>query len=308
MRTPGFAAEISLYRSSNQYRANGSYTQGESDVVVPAQNWGDIGNRGCISVGTRGFSARLWNIPWGQSWEQACASTPGAETPVVGMLPTRCINAWGGMWGEWDVPDSTCVARWDNIGDRGCISIRTRGFSARLRDVPPGQTWEDACASTPAPAGTPVAGRLPTRCINAWGGMWGEWDVSDSTCVARWYEIGDRGCACDKGPGVRRHSARLLDVPPGQTWEDACASTPAPAGTAVAGTTPTRCINAWGGMWGEWDIPDRGCCCERCEGCSKAETREICVERDQNGWCIRTKTEISYTYDPCCTRWMECPS
>ncbi len=109
MRIPGYTAQASLYRNGNPYRLNGYYRIGEAEVVVPAQNWGAIGDYGCTSTGIRRFSAILWNIPWGQSWEKACAATPGpAGSPVAGALPTRCVNTWSNIWGEWDVSDPKC--------------------------------------------------------------------------------------------------------------------------------------------------------------------------------------------------------
>jgi hypothetical protein len=55
-------------------------------------------------------------------------------------------------------------------------------------------------------------------------------------------------------PGHRKYSAQLMNIPDGQSWEDACAVMP----NTINGhyfPRPTRCINNWG-MWGEWDVPD----------------------------------------------------
>jgi hypothetical protein len=195
MSVPGFTAEASDYCGGGYYRTSRYYVLEYQGRVAPATNWGDIGDRGCLGVGIRGYSAILWNIPWGKSWEDACAETPGPdETPVAGRLPDRCINT-GNMWGEWDVPDVGCAANWGSLSN-GCncgIGVGWRTYSATLWNIPPVQPWDEACRSTPAPPGTDVAGRLPNRCKNSWGHMWGEWDVRDrgcccSQCVACWVD------------------------------------------------------------------------------------------------------------------------
>jgi hypothetical protein len=221
-------------------------------------HWGTLADNGCAGPGTRKYSAILWDIPWGWSWEDACAQTRApAGTPPAGRAPDNCVNSWGHMWGEWVVQDDECAAHWGAIGDSGCSAIGTRKYSAIIWNVPPNQSWEDACESTPAPAGTPVAGRPPDRCKNTGFNEWGEWDVPDGGCVPHWGEI-TGGCIDD---GLQRYSAILWDIPPGVTWEGTCAQTAAPAGSPVAGT-PTRCVNTGLNIWGEWDIPTPACVCE----------------------------------------------
>ena len=106
MTLPGYAAEASLYKTTQLYRG---YFSGMSRIdagasVVPQQTptWGTLSSS-CIPGGTT-FSAILWNIPWGWSWTGTCAVTPGTQCPVVGMLPTRCVNTIFNVWGEWDTP------------------------------------------------------------------------------------------------------------------------------------------------------------------------------------------------------------
>lgn len=69
-----------------------------------AMNWGNVKDDGCKSAGYRQFSAILWNIPWGGSWEASCAATGNLDWGS----PNRCVNTGGNMWGEWDRPDSEC--------------------------------------------------------------------------------------------------------------------------------------------------------------------------------------------------------
>ncbi len=113
MSIPGFTADASVYKNVRKYRSGGQYTQGATALIVPtALHWGDLANTCVGTNGVRRYSAILWDIPWGQSWENTCAVTPGpAGTPVEGILPTRCVNTIFNIWGEWDVPDSTCCPR-----------------------------------------------------------------------------------------------------------------------------------------------------------------------------------------------------
>jgi hypothetical protein len=80
------------------------------------------------------------------------------------------------------VPGAAQAApRWGNLAN-SCLSSCVRRYRSVLYDIPWGQSWEKTCAITPGPAGTAVAGKLPTRCVNTGFNIWGEWDVSDTTC------------------------------------------------------------------------------------------------------------------------------
>jgi len=86
------------------------------------------------------------------------------------------------MWGEWDVTDNSCLANWGNIEDKGCTEIGHKTYYAKLYNVPPGQSWDNACNTTSINInGNKIS--TPTRCVNRGGdGFWGEWDVPDNTC------------------------------------------------------------------------------------------------------------------------------
>ena len=110
MTIPGFTAGApTAWRVSSYLGRHGiQYDRPQTDIVVLATNWGSIADNGCQSNGTHKYSAILWNIPWGQSWETACHSTPGpAGTPVAGRLPTDCVTSLN-EWGEWYLPDPHC--------------------------------------------------------------------------------------------------------------------------------------------------------------------------------------------------------
>jgi hypothetical protein len=253
-------------------------------------HWGDIADDGCVGPGSRKWSAILWDIPWGKSWEEACAETAAPNgSPPGGRTPDNCVTGIN-EWGEWYVADDSCRAHWGAITDSGCSDIDKRKYSAVIWNVPPGQTWEDACATTPAPGGTPVAGRVPDRCRSTGFNMWGEWDVTDQACRPHWGSLVG-GCVAN---GVERYSAVLWDIPAGVSWERVCASTPAPEGSVVAGRIPTRCV-AGANIWGEWDVANGQCVCE---------DRQVveCYTVDDPGEC---RPPAQYSGGTCCEQYME---
>lgn len=227
-------------------------------------NWGDFKNDGCsrATPGTTQYSSRLWGIRPGMSWENACKNTWG-KINGVDFKPTRCVNkGFGGMWGEFDVPSSSCggktnphtttTAHWGELSKPECSksTLGKQTYSARLWDVPANQTWEDAChsKSVTLPDGT---SKKPDRCVNKGvSGMWGEWDVTGAKgCEPTWGDV-KQECL---GTGKVKYSSRLWSIPEGYSWEKACSETPAtlPDGTSAL---PTRCVNTGvTGMWGEWE-------------------------------------------------------
>lgn len=77
---------------------------GASTALAGGPHWGTFKDDGCQAANARQFSAILWDIPSGQSWEDTCWQTPGLE----GRPPNRCVNTGFNMWGEWDVVDNSC--------------------------------------------------------------------------------------------------------------------------------------------------------------------------------------------------------
>lgn len=77
-----------------------------------APNWGDFKDDGCVGQNTRQFSAILWNVPQGVSWEAACRQWPAGISGPQGVQSfghaSRCVNHAGNMWGEFDYVDATC--------------------------------------------------------------------------------------------------------------------------------------------------------------------------------------------------------
>ena len=223
------------------------------------QHWGNFKKDNCTKPGYRQYSAVLEGIPFGQSWEKACASKDATIAGHYFPKPNRCRNQGPGiaMWGEFDVPDNSCKAQWGSFQRGACTTIGKRKYSAQVLNVPPGQTWENACATTPANVqGQSFA--TPSKCSNTGvTGEWGEFDVNDNTCQAHWGNFQRGECTTT---GKREYSAQL-SVPDGLSWEATCATTPA----TVAGQSfrsPTRCekrLAGVGGEWGTFDVNDTGC-------------------------------------------------
>jgi len=122
MRLPGFTAPASLAGSGRHLPGRVLDTPEEAGLVVPASYWGEFqsdactkqsacdANGNCVGNGLRQYSAILWGIPWGRSWEAECNETPppAVINGVTYPKPSRCVNTGFNMWGQFDVPDSSC--------------------------------------------------------------------------------------------------------------------------------------------------------------------------------------------------------
>ncbi len=226
-----------------------------SSTALAAPYWGSTKADHCTSTTRRQHSSRLWDIPWGQSWEQSCAQTPITINGHYFATPHRCVNVGGtSMWGEWDVPDTSCNPYWGSFQNDGCKQVGVRQYSSILWNIPNGFSWEATCAAWPAT----VAGQhfsSPSRCVNTGTNIWGEFDVQDASCNPYWDPVKDDGCV---GMKKRKYSAIIQNVLWGNSWEAACANTP----NTVAGVyfpSPTHCVNVGINMWGEWIVDDDTC-------------------------------------------------
>ena len=85
------------------------------------EHWGTFKRDGCTGPGLRQYSAILWGVPWGQSWEDACARMPARINGQRFAHPTRCVTNIN-EWGEFDVQDSGCgrVCKGVPCGSCGC--------------------------------------------------------------------------------------------------------------------------------------------------------------------------------------------
>ena len=155
---PGFTAELSLYRRRGHYQNARTHHPLTETVHAAAldSNCFDACREGC------------WDLP------------KGALAPCLRDCSDTCTVPGG-------IPGSPRVirGRWGDLG-YSCAGggSGVRRFSAILYDVPFGESWEKACANTPAPAGTAVAGRPPDRCRIPFPNLhvWGEWDIPDFSC------------------------------------------------------------------------------------------------------------------------------
>lgn len=133
----------------------------------------------CVARGLRQYSAHLLEIVG--SWEAACYVKPADISGQHFDRPNRCVNKHlFGMWGEFDVADSTCP-HWGVFKQDECTLPGKRQFSSILYDIPRGMDWQTACYGTPATIGTELIDR-PRNCSQQVTGMWGEFEAMDSRC------------------------------------------------------------------------------------------------------------------------------
>jgi microsomal dipeptidase-like Zn-dependent dipeptidase len=73
--------------------------------------WGPVKKDHCSGEGRRQVSSRLWNIPSGTAWEDACRNASRNVMGIEFARPDRCVDLGAqGEWGEWDVPDTACLS------------------------------------------------------------------------------------------------------------------------------------------------------------------------------------------------------
>jgi hypothetical protein len=144
MTLPGFTAKSALRYDSSQYSENLSFKSDSAERIVPAApKWGQLRREHCTRLGFRQYSAILWDIPWGESWERACRITPSPE----GRYANRCINVGTHMWGQWDIEDTSCGFCWYTADGSHCCREPDGSW---LCDPPLGTSVSDL-VSTPRP-------------------------------------------------------------------------------------------------------------------------------------------------------------
>jgi hypothetical protein len=79
-------------------------------AIAQAAYWGDLRDNGCKANGEKvhSYSAILWGIPWGASWENACATTPLSVGGYSFSGASACVNDGTHMWGVFYFRDDTC--------------------------------------------------------------------------------------------------------------------------------------------------------------------------------------------------------
>lgn len=71
--------------------------------------WGEFSPGDCVNDHQQIYSAVLWDIPWGQSWENACWSMDATLDGTYYPEPDNCVNTALNMWGEFYVENPDCI-------------------------------------------------------------------------------------------------------------------------------------------------------------------------------------------------------
>ncbi|ETW76309.1 hypothetical protein HETIRDRAFT_328004 [Heterobasidion irregulare TC 32-1] len=146
----------------------------------------------CSAYGTMEYKARLWNVPPGSDWYQACIGmvqqihgrTLEKPDRTCSFGPTR-----DGIWGYWRVgfDEPQCMTSWGGPWDKGCVrSGGVQLVEASLR----GQKSEDdefrMCWTTTGHLASMAADLgFPNDCQQrgwAGGGMVSMWEIRDEKC------------------------------------------------------------------------------------------------------------------------------
>jgi hypothetical protein len=160
-----------------------------NQVMATEPHWGDFKSGQCLASkpGYRHYSAVLWDIPWGKSWEDACNNASADINGQHFTTPAKCSNSGSQMWGEFEVQDEQCkpaaptVQHWGDFKADSCQKPGVRQYSAILHDIPRGTRWEDACANMRAKI-LDQSFTKPDRCKMVASMMWGEFDLTDTSC------------------------------------------------------------------------------------------------------------------------------
>lgn len=223
-------------------------------------NWDTWAKKDCTAPGKRQYSTVLRGIPWGQSWENTCASMPLPAT--IDNLPvdpqstlTKCVNAGVNEWGQAEVLDPTCSPTFGNWDAKECVQNNQRKFSSHLI-IPSGpgtDWWEKSCAATNPPSTINGLTTIPSskNCVNNLG-MYMEVNATDPGCSPAW---GAFRSECT-GPGQNKYFSKLDTK--GMDWGTACAGmgpTVLPNGQSL---NPS-CVTKADGQYGEWLVSDASC-------------------------------------------------
>jgi hypothetical protein len=159
-----------------------------ASMVAHAAHWDNWSNY--CSAHRRGYrthTAKMWGIPVGQSWGECWkhgAHINGNWVPK----PTFCVKDWAlGVFGEFDVPDLSCIqpeawTNWNNFCAHNKRGYRT--YTAIMEDVP----VEVACNVGGAniyhhDSDQKTFVSKPTRCsLNQSNKLQVEYDILSSKC------------------------------------------------------------------------------------------------------------------------------
>lgn len=111
---------------------------GQSSAAATASpHWGSFTRSNvCRADGKRKWSAILWDIPWGASWEAACAKAKGDPNHITPRVPDKCVTSVN-EWGEWYLNDATCgpvdpTARFDSFSTTPSVCAGSSTATVRV--------------------------------------------------------------------------------------------------------------------------------------------------------------------------------
>ncbi|KAI0774438.1 hypothetical protein C8Q74DRAFT_835496 [Fomes fomentarius] len=135
-----------------------------------------------------------------------------------------------GVW--WSDP-------WKN---GGCYEAGKRSYSARLYDIPGDLNWLEVCMDMPI--------------LIEGGDTLATWFIEDPQCKIYWDQLSNVGCSAGQ-TGMRRYSARLMNLHHGDDWDRMCSTATATI-HGIHYDHPTICVDN-NGRTGMWDHPDPYC-------------------------------------------------
>lgn len=150
-------------------------------TALAASYWGSFKNDGCsANTGYRQYSAILWGIPWGYSWDTACHNTSATINGYGFWGATRCVNNGFNEWGQFDVIDRSCgvaALSWD-YPNSFCPGAPVLEWTATLTGAPHDAEGQQLCLNTPFHAWSDVL--YATSCsLNANGHWVGHFTMTD---------------------------------------------------------------------------------------------------------------------------------
>jgi len=230
----------------------------------PPQAGGCLPNHALDAPGLRRYAAIIDGSNYSGQWVEACQQTPH-EISGAARYASNCHRETDGrIWGEFDVPDSSCRPQllFEPPRKGPCLRLNTRQYAAIISGTNYAGEWTDACRHT----AILIEGkeRLAEHCApQSDGRVWGNFAVEDEGSCAQpfWFVQPATAGACDELGGLREYTALLdgADFVGAQEWRTyAC-----PHSTALIGGAqrrPRNCVLRSGDrVWGTFVVPDSTC-------------------------------------------------
>jgi len=138
----------------------------------------------CTTDGHREYSAIIDGRGYSGDWVRACEVT---KAVIAGheVASRNCGWSWGRVWGQFDVPDSSCAVSlyFETPRPGQCLPSGAREFAAIINGTNFDGDWVEACRQTSAT----IYGMTLSAHHCAWNGgrVWGKFDAPDNTCATR---------------------------------------------------------------------------------------------------------------------------